>query len=309
MSENQLSNIFTVLEDVIAAHPESIPWVPQLGGPPLYRPRFEVLEDVITTPIRERTKSQSGRFAKAVDAWVAYELRCAGFDPDEVWPRPTAPRVVPREVSQFLNALPRDLQKEARERLLSIPAVAPADAHVLGRAYRKQVDVLIAQWSRGPELLVSTKTMSSSFGKNMFNRFEEAYGDAKNLRGRYPLVSMGFLFLVRSTIFEHRSVFERAVDMMRKLKAERDVYDATCLLVLDWNDEEPFNAGVVRDEEIVPADLGASTFMTTMIDAVLERTPVDMHVEVRQRRENRTVPVAEVTPDTPEPSEDPALQD
>lgn len=41
--------------------------------------------------------------------------------------------------------------------------------------------------------------MLSSYGKNLRNRFEEAYGDAKNIRGRFPLVALGFLFLVRST--------------------------------------------------------------------------------------------------------------
>lgn len=259
------------------------------------------LSGLLPSPSGNTPGTQTGRHAKAVDAWVAYELRCAGFEPDEVWPRLTAPRVVPREVSQFIKMLPRRMQEDAWRHLLSNSRVAPADAHVLGRAYRKQVDVLIAQWSRGPELLVSTKTMSSSFGKNMSNRFEEAYGDAKNLRGRYPLAAMGFLFLVRSTILAEPSAFERAVDMMRKLKAEADVYDATCLLVVDWNDEEPINAGVVTDEQVVPADLGASAFMSTMIDAVLARTPIDMHVEVRQRREHREVPVAEVTPGVPGP--------
>ncbi len=56
--------------------------------------------------------------------------------------------------------------------------MAPVDARVLGRAYEKQVDVVIARWDRGPKLLVSTKAQLSSFGKNLPNRFEEAYGDA-----------------------------------------------------------------------------------------------------------------------------------
>lgn len=49
-------------------------------------------------------------------------------------------------------------------------AVAPVDARVLGRAYEKQVDVVIARWDRGPELLISTKAQLSSFGKNLPNR-------------------------------------------------------------------------------------------------------------------------------------------
>lgn len=52
--------------------------------------------------------------------------------------------------------------------------VTGADAKILGKAYEKQVDVVIAQWARGPELLISTKRMDSSFGKNALNRIEES---------------------------------------------------------------------------------------------------------------------------------------
>jgi hypothetical protein len=79
-------------------------------------------------------------------------------------------------------------------------SVAPVDARVLGRAYEKQVDVVISRWDRGPEILISTKAQLSSFGKNLPNRFEESYGDAGNLRGRYPLAAVGYLFVQRSTI-------------------------------------------------------------------------------------------------------------
>ncbi|MGB8995096.1 MAG: hypothetical protein WCC65_07300, partial [Pseudonocardiaceae bacterium] len=171
-------------------------------------------------------------------------------------------------------------------------AVAPSDARILGRAYVKQVDVLIAQWSGGAELLVSTKTMVASFRKNLANRFEEAYCDAKNLRGRYPLVAMGFLFLLRSTALNEPGTVERTIDMLRKLKAESDVYDATCLLVAEWSDADPAG-GVALCHDAVPDDVTAANFLATLVDAVLERTPVDMHVEVRQRREHRELPLDE----------------
>ncbi|MGG7507488.1 hypothetical protein [Plantibacter sp. YIM 135249] len=73
-----------------------------------------------------------------------------------------------------------------------MPVVTPTDAKILGRAYDNQVDVAIARCDRGPELFLSTKTMVSSFGKNLSNRFEEAYGDAGNLRTCYPLAAVQF---------------------------------------------------------------------------------------------------------------------
>jgi len=296
MTQDQSIDIFELLEPLIRVLPASNPWQqPDDDGPIAYQANFDLLEEMLAIPVAEGARTQSGRFAKTIDAWVAHELRRAGFEHDEVWPRLTAPRVVPREVSIFIDKLPRRMQADARAYLLRNATVAPADARILGRAYEKQVDVLIAQWARGPELLVSTKSMASSFGKNLANRFEEAYGDAKNLRGRYPLAAMGFLFLLRSTVLDEKSAFERAIDMMRKLKAESDVYDTTCLVVAEWSGSEPTNVRVLDDA--VPDDLGANTFMASLIDAVLSRTPVDMHVEVRQRRERRVLPVREATPD------------
>ena len=286
-------DVFDLLEPVISARPDVNPWRHD-GSLAEYVPDFDLLEQLLSIPVGEGSGSQSGRLAKAIDAWVAHELRRAGFGADEVWPRLSPPRVLPREVALFVNSLPSTQRAAAQAQLLRNRAVAPADARLLGRAYVKQVDVLIAQWARGPELLVSTKSMMSSFRKNLANRFEEAYGDAKNLRGRYPLVAMGFLFVLRSTALEEPGTLERAVDMLRKLQAESDVYDATCLIMADWRDDA--FSGVTVPLEPVPPDLRADVFLATLVEAVLSRTPIDTHVAVRQRQEHRELPLREADP-------------
>ena len=286
------NDVFDSFEEAIRARSDGNPW--QLDGDsdiPTYVPDHELLETLIGIPVSEGRGSESGRLAKAIDAWVAHELRRCGFPPDEVWPRLTKPRVLPRELGLFLSKLPRRLQDDAFDQVLRNKQAAPSDARVLGRAYVKQVDVLVAQWSRGPEVLISTKSMVSSFRNNLPNRFEESYGDAKNLRGRYPLVAMGFLFVLRSTVLEERGTFERAVDMLRKLREDRDAYDATCVVLAEWSDAD-FD-GVHLRQDAVPADLRTDAFMATLVDRVLERTPVEFHVEVRQRREHREIPIEE----------------
>jgi hypothetical protein len=290
--QDEPADLFALLEPLVAQRPETNPWVLVSPGGMQYLPDYELLEAMLGVPVREGAGSQSGRLAKAADAWVSHELRRAGFGADEVWPRLTAPRILPREVDLFVKSLPATIRSAAKTSLARNRAAAPSDARILGRAYVKQVDVVIAQWSRGAELLVSTKTMVASFRKNLANRFEEAYGDAKNLRGRYPLAAMGFLFVLRSTALEERGTVERAIDMLRKLKAEADVYDGTCLLVAEWSDINA-TAGVRLRHDAVPVDLGAARFLATLVDAVLERTPVEMHVEVRQRREHRNLPLDE----------------
>jgi len=247
---------------------------------------------LISIPIEARSDSQTGRLAKAIDAWMANELRRAGFDEDEVWPRLSKPRVLPRDLALYLRGLPAKERAAAEARLLANKTVAPSDARVLGRAYVKQVDVLIAQWSRGPELIVSTKSMVSSFRNNLPNRFEESYGDAKNLRGRYPLVSMGFLMLMRSTVADEPGTLDRVTDMLRRLRDDVDVYDATCLVVAEWTDPSAFEGVVVR-QDLVPDDLVAGAFLERLIDGVLARTPIDMHVPVRELRERRALAIEE----------------
>jgi hypothetical protein len=167
---------------------------------------------------------------------------------------------------------------------------------VLGRAYEKQVDVILSRWDRGPEVLVSTKAQLSSFGKNLPNRFEEAYGDAANLRARYPLAAVGFFFVQRATVrTEEPEAFERTLDMMRKL---RDIgagsgYTTTGLLLVDWDEPAGPGTEVRVVEDAVPADLATPQFLTALVDTVLAVTPVQHHVEVRRRRERREIPVRE----------------
>ncbi len=285
-------DVFDSFEEAFRAQGglQSNPWqLDPATGAVTFMPDHELLKTLIGIPVGEMRGSESGRLAKAIDAWVAQELRRCGFAPDEVWPRLAKPRVLPRELGLFLERLPQRMQQDAYDQLLRNKQAAPSDAKVLGRAYVKQVDVLVAQWARGPELLVSTKSMVSSFRNNLPNRFEESYGDAKNLRGRYPLASMGFLFVLRSTVLQERGTFERAIDMLRKLRDEQDVYDATCVVLAEWSDA-PF-AGVTLRQDAVPQDLRTDAFIAALVDRVLERTPIDMHVKVRERREHRELPL------------------
>ena len=295
---------FSPFDAALAGAPASDPWRHQPEVAPAYAPDYALLERLLGIPVAAGAKVVSGRFARAIDAWLAQELRRCGFGPDEVWPRATRPRVLPRELALLLERLPAKLADEIRARLPGLPALAPTDARVLGRAYDTQVDVCVARWERGPELLISTKAQLSSFGKNLPNRFEEAYGDAGNLRARYPLASVGFLFVQRATVrTEEPDAYERTVDMMRKL---RDIgagygYTATGLLLIDWDDAPPpepeaepghgFSPRVRVRPDAVPVDVAAPQFITGLVDHVLAVTPVQYHVEVRRRRERRPIPL------------------
>lgn len=264
-------------------------------------PDFDVLRSLLAVPLDLGAGVQSGLPAKAVDVWVATELRRAGFGADEVWPRPSRPRVLPREVALLLDSLPRALRDQVAPRLEqgSAGGSVGADASVLGKAYYKQVDVVISQWARGPELLISTKRMDSSLSNNAFNRIEESYGDAHNLRGRYPMAAIGYLLVIRArALDESPAAAERLIDLVAKLGRDDAGYDATSVIVAEWDDpdasstsESGYRVGLVPDR--VPDELSAGTFFGQMVEAVLDRTPVDAHVTVRELRAGRSLSVSE----------------
>lgn len=292
-----------VFESTLEGLPTPSPWTHAHGETPAYSPDYNILAALLSVPVQAEAGSESGLFPKGIDLWLSHELRRAGFGEEETWPRPTRPRVFPREIALLLEALPStlrgfrglDLHEEIRRRITDSPAVSPTEAVVLGRAYDKQVDVCIARWDRGPEVLISTKAQLSSFGKNLPNRFEEAYGDAANLRARYPLAAVGFFFVQRATILQDEpEAFERAKDMIRKLRSETDGpgYTATGLCLVNWHDSLPANertVEVILDD--VPDDIRPNQFMTGIVEQVLRVTPVTHHVLVRERYERRAIPV------------------
>lgn len=260
---------FTIFDPLIEAATVSNPW----NGDGEFLPDYQLAESLLSLPVAAGAAQQSGLFAKAVDAWIAHELRRGGFEPDGVWPRARQPRVLSRSLVRLLDALPRRTEGNVRNRIL---AQGTASAEILGEFYMKQVDVVIADWDSGPELMVATKSMLSSYRNNLKNRFEELVGDARNLRGRMPLAAVGHVYVVRSDILEDAGAWEFAKDMNRRLKAP-DRYDATCLLVADWNSSS--SVKLLIDE--TPADLRADALIRDLVLAVLQRTPVVRHVEAR----------------------------
>lgn len=290
-----------------------------------YVPDFETLAKLLGVPILLEAPSQSGVPALALDVWTAYELRRAGFDPDRVWPRASAPRVLPADISALIASLPGPLRNQVNERLSrgQSGGTTSASANLLGKNYLKQVDVVMSTWQTGPELLISTKRMDSSFGKNAANRVEESYGDAKNLSLRHPQAALGFLYGLRSTAFDHeREVAEWLVDLLAKLGREDDAYDAVGLVVPQWGAAPPPNDTGVEDEvapmdieplllfeepavlptepelgdrlanlpavilrhDLVPDEVSPSRFFSVMVSTVLNNSPINFHRVARYRR-------------------------
>lgn len=243
-----------------------------------------------------RDNNQVG-FAKSLDVYIAHELRRAGFDPSTVFPRLRMPRAVPPEMKVVEEAIDHlmtvldEYEAFASQQLkpaalrsaivrLARVKLGSSETNVLGRFYKKQVDaVVLADWLRGPDVLVSGKTQFSSYLNNKNNRYEEAIGEAHNLRDRYPLAAMGFAYLVRSNVFEG-GAFELLRDLLVRLRRPDGPFDATVLLVAEW-DNETLSLNSVED----PAPtLALPRFFDDLLNAVMSYTPVDVYQSVRARK-------------------------
>jgi hypothetical protein len=257
---------------------------------------------------------QSGRAAASLDAWIAYELRRAGFDADDVWPRMRDPRVLPnglgplerrieligkllaeaeqsgkwgsnlRPTKPGAQLTPATLRAAIVGLSKDLPGGSMRDSRLLGQFYTKQVDVLVSSWRHGADVIVSSKTMFSSYNNNRNNRYEETLGEATNLRARYPLAATGYAFLLRSDVHndDRGQTFRRMRDLVARLRHPDGPYDATMLLIGDWDEK----TGVLSSVGLDPAasHLGPDQFFEDLTGAVLNRSPVDEHEKVRRRR-------------------------
>lgn len=157
-----------------------------------------------------------------------------------------------------------------------------AEAYILGDFYSKQIDVAISSWRRGPDVLISTKTMFSSYRKNLKNRHEEAVGEVNSLRARHPMASMGYAYLVHKNVYDEEGAYAILCDILVRLRRRGEAFDATMLLVADWDNTAaaPTVTGIDQPAE----ELNASGFFQDIVEHAMTRSPIKEHVEVRRRR-------------------------
>lgn len=269
-----------------------------------YVPDYQILHDLLAIPIGQGAaqSQRSGRVAKSLDAYIAHELRRAGFSESAVFPRPFQPRAlapefraleqsvqtVLKELADFESATgtrlkPALLRAAIAQLARSMPG--SSDTSILGRFYVKQVDVVVSDWRHGPDILVSGKTQFSSYLNNKNNRYEEAIGEAHNLRDRYPMAAMGYAYFVRANVSEG-GAFELLRDLLVRLRKPDGPFDATVLLVAEWDDA---TLTLARVADPAPA-LALPRFFEDLLNALMTYTPVDIHREVRARKQGDVFP-------------------
>jgi hypothetical protein len=231
--------------------------------------------------------------------------------------------VVSSDILAFVDKQYVKTKNELRERIgkggNTFGGTVGQSANLLGKNYLRQVDVIMSHWSTGPEVMISTKRMDSSFGQNAANRVEESYGDAKNLRLRHPQATCGFVYGLRSTCWDGTP--DKAawlVDLLAELGREEDAYHAVALVVPEYggvvegenpDEEAPVGEAAVSEpdpelpldvdevqrqltspptarlrHDLVPNEVSPARFFRVMLSVLLDNTPVDYHTRAGELR-------------------------
>lgn len=258
--------------------------------------RLEDFVSVCAAGKNQWAGQESGRLGRALDLWAADELRRAGYEPDAVWPRADIPRALPASVARAINGLPKALRAAPATRRIQQTS-GSAIATVFGEFFPKEVDVLVADWDRGVELMISTKSMIGSYSNNLKNRWEEFVGDLRNIRGRHPLAVLGVLFMVDRSITDkgEANAWARLLDMLTKLRlptSSGPAYDGAALVVA----EAVLDGKARLHMDLVPAALAPGQMFASLMETAFSRLPETERQAARRLYHAEELPTAEAEP-------------
>ena len=91
---------------------------------------------------------------------------------------------------------------------------------------------------------------------------------------------MGYAYLVRSNVYEEGGAYAFIRDLLVRLRKPDGPFDATMLLVADWDDE----TRTLNEVEDPAEELSSARFFEDLLNAVMDNTPVEMHKPVRLRK-------------------------
>ena len=86
--------------------------------------------------------------------------------------------------------------------------------------------------------------------------------------------------LVRSNVYAEAGAYAFIRNLLVRLRKPDGAFDATMLLVADWDDE----TRTLNSVEDPAEELSASRFFADILNAVMNNTPVDIHQELRLRK-------------------------
>src|SRR5580693_1686410 len=133
MAQPPRPDVLSEVDHILAQAPVTVPpWRRPVGSADEhareYVPDYATLRDLLAVPIGQghAQSQQSGRVAKSLDAYIAYELRRAGVPASDVFPRARIPRVLSPDMAPVEAAIENLLGELASYENASAQRLKPA---------------------------------------------------------------------------------------------------------------------------------------------------------------------------------------
>ncbi len=158
------------------------------------------------------------------------------------------------------------------------------EAHIIGSAKPKDVDVAIVDPENGPLMLVGVRSQMSSIGNNALGYYEMLLGEVTSLEERFPLSAHGYVYLhplksikagKEAEVIDHARYARLYAAMTGRLgrdyKNLRGVFDQFAYMVVDFNATPAELHDEIATAAVPDMDLTVGTFVDRMVKTFKER--------------------------------------
>jgi len=172
------------------------------------------------------------------------------------------------------------------------------DQELYGYPKKKQQDILVVSpdsRKTGPILSINIRSQLSSISKNFDTMFERVYAEALNLHTRFPLLTLGYVYLIpllgydtsdrriaRSEAYDlaHFLTSFTAISNRKSGNDDHWKYEAVCLLLVDFSKNPPKTIEELNDIKRIDKKisimfneniLSINNFFSTILETTMTR--------------------------------------
>ena len=139
---------------------------------------------------------------------------------------------------------------------------------LFGSHKNKDEDIALTHFANGPQIAIGVRSQMSSVGKNIENYYEGIIGECISLHDRFPMASLGYVYLLPKNPIKPGLVeqidLDRAEQLFRKITerndwhSPNDRYEHFAFLKVDFSTDPP---------TIIPtsAELSIETFFDKLV--------------------------------------------
>lgn len=123
------------------------------------------------------------------------------------------------------------------------------EATLFGSHKNKDADIVLSQYANGPQIVIGVRSQMSSVAKNLENYYEGVIGECISLHDRFPMATIGYVYLLPTEPIKPGLVEEVNLDKAEKLfekitgrndwRDAHDKYEHFAFLKVDFTKDPP----------------------------------------------------------------------